>query len=527
MPPVDLPIGQLAESKTNLRKHFDPAKLAELATSAKEHGILEPLLVRPWGANTKGGVYEIVAGARRFRAAAIAGLTVLPVRVMELTDEQVLEIQIIENLQREDPHPLEEAEGYARLIAMGHTADELALKVGKDRSYIYKRIQLAALIKPAKDAFLEGRINIGHAILICRLPDPKQKLAFEACYEEKWTGNKRVADTKGNADTTAKELAHWIREHLLLDLSAAPWKKDDAQLVPKAGPCTTCPKRTGANAALFDDFKKGDQCLDGDCYEGKREAFLKIQVKAHPELPRITLENKYSVREKLPAGVMCQDDGYELVKPNAKCASAEPAIVVAGDHQVGLTVLICRNKSCKTHAAKYGTAGSGGAGKKQSFAELWADRKKKLTSKIEWETRRRIVLAIIAAVDSHPSQAAPELRIIGDKLIGDSANANTAELLGIEVEKKKGDYADYGKAFRAELAKRSGTDLIAMLVGLALADAVREYVYREHPDQKRLRDAAEAVSIDWTKVQKATSAELTADFEQRKAKAATKKAAAK
>jgi ParB family chromosome partitioning protein len=164
----DLPIGQLAESKTNPRRHFDPGKLAELAASAKQHGILEPLLVRPH--NGKGLGYEIVAGARRYRAAKLAELKVLPVRIMELTDEQVLEIQLIENLQREDPHPMEEADGYQRLIAMGHTAEELAEKVGKDRSYIYKRIQLAALIPAAKDAFLENRINIGHALLICRLP---------------------------------------------------------------------------------------------------------------------------------------------------------------------------------------------------------------------------------------------------------------------------------------------------------------------------------------------------------------------
>lgn len=136
------------ESQTERRKHFDKAALGELADSIKTAGLINPVLVRPVN-----GHFEIVAGERRFMAAELAGVSEIPATVRELTDEQVLEIQLIENLQREGLHPLSEAEGYDKLIRThGHTAEEIADKLGKSKAYVYARIKLLALGPAARQA---------------------------------------------------------------------------------------------------------------------------------------------------------------------------------------------------------------------------------------------------------------------------------------------------------------------------------------------------------------------------------------
>ena len=136
----------LASSPTNPRKTFGPAQMAELVQSVREHGILTPILVRCWPASLAWTgadmpFFEVVAGERRFRAARVAGLTLMPALVRDLSDAQVLEIQVIENLQRADLHPLEEADGYQHMMAShGYTADMIAAKIGKSRSYIFGRL---------------------------------------------------------------------------------------------------------------------------------------------------------------------------------------------------------------------------------------------------------------------------------------------------------------------------------------------------------------------------------------------------
>lgn len=157
-----IPIGELHESKTNPRKHF--GDLSETAASMKRHGVLEPLLVR----ETKDGL-EVVAGARRLRAAKKAGLKEVPVVVRELDDEQALEVQLIENLQREDLHPLEEADAFHQLHLMGKSYDEVADSVGRARTSVYERVKLLELVPAARKAFTAGRLTAATALLVARL----------------------------------------------------------------------------------------------------------------------------------------------------------------------------------------------------------------------------------------------------------------------------------------------------------------------------------------------------------------------
>lgn len=167
-------ITDLIANKEQPRTNFDEAALEELASSIKAKGILQPLLVR-----TKGKKYEIIAGERRFRAAQIAGLEEVPVIVKEFSDQETLEIALIENLQREDLNPLEEARGYKNLLEFGITQDEAAQAVGKARSTVTNSLRLLSLSQNAQQALEEGTISAGHARAILGIQEEHRDWALE------------------------------------------------------------------------------------------------------------------------------------------------------------------------------------------------------------------------------------------------------------------------------------------------------------------------------------------------------------
>lgn len=155
-----LPINEIIPNKDQPRKTFDEGALQELADSITQHGVLQPLLVRPL---TTGG-YQLVAGERRWRASRMAGLKEVPVVVKELTDVETMEIAIIENLQREDLNPIEEAEGLQALIdKCGFTQEEVATSVGKSRPAIANALRLLKLPKEVRAMTRDGSISAGHA----------------------------------------------------------------------------------------------------------------------------------------------------------------------------------------------------------------------------------------------------------------------------------------------------------------------------------------------------------------------------
>lgn len=155
-----LPLSEIIPNKEQPRKTFDEGALQELADSITQHGVLQPLLVRPL---PEGG-YQIVAGERRWRASRLAGLKEVPVVVKDLSDVETMEIAIIENLQREDLNPIEEAEGLQALIdRCGFTQDEVATSVGKSRPAIANSLRLLKLPPEVRDMTREGVISAGHA----------------------------------------------------------------------------------------------------------------------------------------------------------------------------------------------------------------------------------------------------------------------------------------------------------------------------------------------------------------------------
>ena len=156
----ELDLNEIVPNRDQPRKTFDEASIEELAQSIKQHGVLQPLLVRP----IPSGGYQLVAGERRWRACRIAGLTKVPVVIKELTDTETMEIAIIENLQREDLNPIEEAEGLQALIdKCGYTQEEIATSVGKSRPAIANSLRLLRLPPEVREMTKNGEISAGHA----------------------------------------------------------------------------------------------------------------------------------------------------------------------------------------------------------------------------------------------------------------------------------------------------------------------------------------------------------------------------
>ena len=344
----DLPIEQLVESPTNPRKRYLQASLEELAQSFRSRGVLEPLLVRPLEPER----FEIVAGSRRYRAARIAELQTLPVRVREMTDAEALEVQCIENLQREDIHPLEEAQGFRALLDLPdqqYTIARIGERAGKSAAYIAGRLKLTELITDIADAFLADRITLGHALLIAKLPPAQQQEAFKAAFKSTWMGS-------GQAEilVPVRELTGWIDTNLLLDLKTAPFDRADASLVAEAGSCHDCTKRTGANSLLFPETLH-DACLDSTCWKSKVAAHLSASVERNPQLLQIS--SNWGAHNN---GILGRGQYVEIVKrasrnghgkvppERRKCPHLTPAIVVEGGN-VGHIVDVCADPACETH----------------------------------------------------------------------------------------------------------------------------------------------------------------------------------
>ena len=172
-----LPISQVENCAGQPRKQFDPDALADLADSIREHGIIQPLTVR----KLQSGYYQIIAGERRWRAARMAGLDQVPAIVIEADDRKAMELAMIENLQREDLNPIEEAEGYRQLMEQYNlTQEETAQRVGKSRSVVANALRLLNLCPPVRAMVEAGRLSNGHARTILPLSPALQEKAADA-----------------------------------------------------------------------------------------------------------------------------------------------------------------------------------------------------------------------------------------------------------------------------------------------------------------------------------------------------------
>lgn len=410
----NIPIGSIRPSKSNPRKRFDEESLNDLANSIKTQGLGQPLLVRPLP-NTDDAIdcVEIVAGERRYRACKIAGLEAIPAIVRIMSDAEVLEFQLVENLQREDVHPIEEAEGYERLMKEHNfTAEQCAEKVGKSKAYIYGRLKFLDLIPAARTAFFDGKLNASTAILIARIP--VGLLQADA-----------IASVCERADPMSYRAARdYIQNRYMLDLDEARFPINDVKLLPAAGSCESCPKRAGNAPLLFPDVR-ADVCTDPDCFASKGQAHdARILAKAKKAgIPIVEAEaaDIYKVKNENPDLVLgssriwhfqraqnAHDEhesveellasrGYKDLKP-AKYIKLEDEVVAMYDktamqealERAGLCLTIEKHAEAMREKAATGSDKSG-EGMSERQAEMRAEHAKKVV-RAEAETKFRCAL---------------------------------------------------------------------------------------------------------------------------------------
>jgi ParB family chromosome partitioning protein len=384
----EIPLNRICESKTNPRRQFDETKLAELAANIQQHGILQPILVRPL---PDGGpdTFELVAGARRYRASKLAGRGTIPASIRELTDTECLELQLIENLQRADVHELDEARGYFALMQMQpdiYTVETLAEKVGRSEKYVYARLRLLQLIGEAQQAFYLGKLTVAHAFEVARLQPGDQHRALAECFPEHRSAAAILKDKKAEA-VTVRSLREWIEREIHLDISNAPFDAQDEKLLPVAGSCSACSKRTGNNPLLFPEVRQKSICTDRACYRAKVEALVQIRMKpleASGEKP-LRVSHAPAWQTKKPQPDVLYEGQYRRISKKGECSETKPAVVTDGP-QAGTIVHVCRNEKCPVHAheTRY----------QPSPQERAARAKELLAERIEKQSRVRILDAI-------------------------------------------------------------------------------------------------------------------------------------
>jgi len=552
-------ISDLRPAQWNARKTFDEKGLQELGQSIFEHGVLVPLVVRPiekpfyvsqgefanaesfvwyvvcknsvghenicetYGAGSSDenkadaeaaaadrnpdGVYEIVCGHRRMRAAQIAGADSVPCEVRELTDEAAREIGLIDNLQRADVPPLEEADAFDDLLERTGSIAAVAGRVGKEQSYVARRLKLRTLTTWSRDALRHQIISIDHAMLLCRLAEAEQNEALKWCLDSnagvKVGVDKVIAarlkrlnpseddeddDEEENGQPSRPSFRHtWepqtaqkLKDHIEtssgVPLDRAPWPIEEDWLLPDAGSCLDCEKNTKANTPLFGDLDMGVAvCTDGACFKAKVHAFVEIRLgkavpvgesdalrvswKSTSSAPRMAKDGSgLNLKQVFRRGQWHEASGQNKSK---KCEHSRAAVAVdwsdadnrgymggRGElRRPGEILEVCIEPKCKVHVKSY-------AGQKQHSAE-------RQESYEEREKREEAELAAFVAVELPVRRALYDAiaeKLTGEKLLRAAMlrgkNFWTIALgLGKDPRKQK------GTELEAAIRKASGADL--------------------------------------------------------------------
>ena len=508
----NLPLAVLTESKTNPRHLFEEDALKELPESIRSQGVLSPLLVRPLTERS----FEIVAGARRYRAAQLAGAETVPVRIVNLSDAAALEAQLIENLQRRDVHPLEEAQGLRALLSLEepkYSIEQIAAKTGKSPAYVAQRLKLTELCPAAVEAFAKEDIGVGHALLLAKLPSAEQEDALNACFREDWGGggkSKRIL-------LPVRSLQQWIEQNVMLILKLAPFDTKDAELVPSAGSCLDCPKRTGHNKLLFADVRQ-DACTDPACYHIKVDAHVANIVSAKPKLVQITTaysqsnegntalpRNKYvEIKQQKPT-----DKGQRDWPEYKTCKSMSDAIVTDGIDK-GELRRICADPTCPVHHPRKQKAPS-------DAAEKARQEKERTEQALANATGLRVLSAIVAAVPVRLMKR--DLLFIAERVMPMLDERRLEVIARNRGIKKAKDSNLISKLLSAYIRRAEEGELGRLLVEMVILNAGR----MQSTAGNVLKEAAQHYKVDTD----AIALKVKQEFADRKRSQAAKKVAGK
>jgi ParB/RepB/Spo0J family partition protein len=484
-------IEKFVYSPTNPRKAMNEAALKHLGASIKDDGLIEPIIARKHPKNE--GKVEVVCGERRVRGAKLAGVDSLDTIIRDLTDEQVRELQHIENIQREDVTPLDQAASFAELMKLDPkkwTIDALAAKFKVARRTVYATLQLAKLHKDLQKLLADQKIDAGHALLLAPLPTELQVAVAKNIGER----IKRQGEPP-----SVREIKQTLAEQVLHDLSAVPFDKTDASLNPKMGPCTTCRYNTTVDPEAFPDQPK-DRCMAPACFAKKLDVFTLRKAAELAKEAKAKKETIVTVSGSQPwqlppdvkktntdRGVLMANQ-YREVKPNAK--GATKAFVVNGE-----------GRGTVKYISTEPVNGSGDETKRKPTAKEKAERAKlNLEQRANSEARRRVLAAI---QQKAAKLTAPILRWIARHAIARSYDTKgVVKGLGWIASDKAAQMSKYTSGLTTAVVKRLDKLPPADLVGVTLYamcftdDPYQTHTFSENSLQPHVREVVKALGVD-------------------------------
>jgi ParB family chromosome partitioning protein len=515
---IEIAPAELLDSPLNTRRTYDPEKIHTLAAKIRRLGWRGQVLAR----RVPAGI-ELIYGHRRKRAALLAGCDGIRAELVDVDDATAWDLQAAENAEREDLHPLEEAEAFAWRINQLHgTVEEIADRIDRTVAFVRGRLQLAQLAPKARELFLVGRLLIGHANLLAALqPADQARMLEEGGF---------VADPEARQDWeedpwSVRGLAQAIRHDVLLDLGQAPWELHDAGLLAGVPACAECPKRSSAQGDLFPGLRE-DRCLDPGCFKLKREAFVDrqrsvAQARAKEAGDRPVLEVSSSFGsgygQKPAKDAPPTTDMYrEVAAGAARCGATQPAVVVEGYSDLGRELDVCTDRKCKTHwgagAAKAGSgAAPGGAAANgpaseggPTEAEKAARKKELAQQKLEALVRRKTFDQVLDTAADVGTPHIEDARLVARVLwraVWQDVQAAWAKRRGFEPEKAAAEW-------RREI---NGSDLEAVegaMFELALVQDQLHGVDQASERGDELKKAAKRYQLDSKAIVAEAKAEL-------------------
>jgi ParB/RepB/Spo0J family partition protein len=527
-------------------KGFSEESLAEMESSIRSHGILQRVTVRPHPANDPSGSsdtwrYQLVFGERRWRGACrVDPKYLMPCTVRPLSDRQTLELQKIENLQREDLDPIEEGKGLRQMqVEFGYSIDDLVAQLGRSKSHIYGRIKLGNLCDKAAEAYRAGIFYESAAIRIARLPSETMqlKLIQEVVEQHSYDSlEEMLKDSTREEGITERDIGWLINNHFIKQLKGAPFDPKLADLVPvlhdehsqriAGGACTDCPFRSGNQPDFDPKTSRADMCQNLECYRLKCDAMFVRRTANPQEKGGAVLTHAEQVFDedgwiKSDSPLQRGDNYcYEVDGQFGQLAKKlKVAPVLAMDPRSGETINLY-DKSAVLAAAKAAgvkvrtsLAGRSGLSDAEKKARKEQQRGAAILSHVSGE---------LIALASAPAKAEKALRYIAEQL-ADDATFDAARFIcrrrGIDLKqyKRPNSYTQPARIALKELAKT--VDPIELLFELAVTGRFPNYGNKSRP-----KEAAKAIGADYAKLESGAKADLSERAEKKGKKAKPKPA---
>jgi ParB/RepB/Spo0J family partition protein len=518
-----VPVGSISPQGINPRHTFNEEKLAELTASVKEKGVIEPLLVRPLKKPKGKKLYELVAGERRLKAALRANLSQVSVIVNDYTDQQALEVAVVENEQREEVPVLEKAEGYKRLMdEFGYTAEELANKIGKSKGHVHSTVRLLRVPDFVRPFLNDGTITASHAEIISRPPneEARAKLAREIIY------------SGSQVNVSPIRQARQLAERYTQELSKAPFDIADASLVADAGACTACPFKSGNNR---DDYPDGraDVCNNVSCYGRKVEAATRLKLAALTEKKGATALTPDEMKKYMPNGYLpsggtpyvelsstCyQDSKYRSYKTlvGRELGKSVKLYVAVKERTNEVMELALRSEvtAALKRVHKVDLNGRAGGGKEAAARRL------------KTRARASVVVNVLGLVAAHfekqarsmPPKFDKQLRLAAAAMLHTASNdslRDVAKRRGVQVKDR---YANFGEVLAKHAATMRGPQLFGLMMEAGVAGPLHGWKsYWSSSVSSRGQEILKAAGVDITALESAEVSALKARGKEREAR---------